>query len=110
MAEMTIEQQRALAIASARMRAAEAENNGGFGEEIKNAELAQSRAQMTHPMPVQKPQDVYSQQARNDTFMQNVGAGAGGAMYGVLNLGPRQIAGMTKQEEYEDLKASMGVL
>ena len=111
MAEMTIEQQRALAIASARMRAAEAGGTpSGFGEEIKNAELAQSRAQMSHPMPTQQPQDAYTQQARSDSFLQNLGAGAGGALYGLGYVGPRQIAGVTKPGEYEEWKASMAGL
>ena len=78
-----------------------------FGAEIKEAELAQSRAQMSHPMPEPSPQDMYSKQARDDSFLQNVGAATGGALYGLGYLGPRQIAGMAKPGEYEEWKASM---
>ena len=78
-----------------------------FGGEIKAAEEAQSRAQMTHPVPEPSPQDMYSMQARSDSFLENLGAGAGGALYGVGYLGPRQIAGMAKPGEVEDWKASM---
>jgi hypothetical protein len=78
-----------------------------FGAEIKEAELAQSQAQMSHPVPEINPQDMYSRQARDDSFLQNLGAGTGGALYGLVNLGPRQIVGMARPGEYEDWRASM---
>ncbi len=105
--EMTLEQKRAIALASARARAAE---NEGIGDQINAAEQAQSREQMTHPTPATKPKDMYAGQAGKQSFLENAAAGAGGAMYGMGYLGPKSLVGMDKPGEVADWKASMAGL
>jgi len=53
---------------------------------------------------------MYAQQATKQSFLQNLAAGGGGALYGMGNLGPRSLVGMDNPGEVEDWKKSMSGL
>lgn len=81
-----------------------------LAQALIQARQAQSRAQMTHAAPPTKPKDMYYRQAQDQSFLENLAAGAGGAAYGMFNLGPRSIVGATQPGEVADWKASMSGL
>lgn len=86
------------------------EDQKPIGRFVLEAEQDQSRAQMTHDAQPSKPSDMYTTQAKSQSFLQNLGAGAGGAMYGLGYLGPKSLLGMDNPGEVADWKASMSGL
>lgn len=80
---------------------------GNFGGRLNAAQDAQSLAQMSHPMPAARPSDLYTEQADQQSFLQNLAAGAGGVAYGLGYLGPKSLVGKAQPGEVADWKASM---
>lgn len=95
---------------AAKVLAGEIGKMRGIGAQLNAATEAQSRAQMSHPSVNMQPKDMYAQQAGKQSFLENLAAGAGGAGYGMFNLGPRSIVGAAKPGEVKDWKASMSGL
>lgn len=116
MGEMTLEQQRAVAMANARRRAAEA-GDTPVNEGVRNpvlegdraasemAKAQQFTAARTHESRMKS--DPYYATAQQQGPVQNALSAVGGVFKGLGYTGPRQILGINKPGEYEDWKASM---
>lgn len=94
-----------------RMAELEAKASGGFAADLDAANESVSRGQMSHPAAATPtPKDIYARQAQSQSFLQNLGAGAGGAIYGMGYLGPKSMLGKADPGEVADWKASMAGL
>jgi hypothetical protein len=106
----TATEEEVLAYAQANFGKESAIGNTEFGARLREAEQAKAREQFTHKTPPKKPKDMYADQAGQQSFAENLGAGFGGALYGMGYLGPKSILGLDKPGEVEDWKASMNGL